>query len=421
LRAPGPGRCARPGTHLCPPSRPPGRAREIPLPSRLAGPRKGVALSRILALLGLLLTVAFYARILAPAFADPHHRPIGSDFDTFWAGASLALHGHAAGAWDLAAIRVAEAVGAQLQDGRFYVYLYPPTFLALSLPLAALPYLVALPAFLLSGWATLLAMLRRLLPPAWPFVALLAIPAAWLNAIIGQNGFFSALSFAAAAVWLDQRPMVGGACLGMLACKPHLAVCVPFALAAARRWRALAVCAGVAFGLVALSWLVLGAEAWRAFLGGGGIARAMLASNDIWPKMLSLYAAARLLGLGQPAAFVLQGALALLAVFCATLSGWRRPGGAAEVAVIVAAGMLCSPYIWDYDQVCLAVPLAVLAGAAGSRGWRPGEKLTLAGVFLMPVLARGLNVAAGLPAAPLFLSGLLWFAALPRPPAQARL
>ena len=363
--------------------------------------------ARILLATGLLLTVAFYVAILSPAIADAAHRPLGSDFDTFWAGALLALHGHAADVYDLAAIHAAEAVGAQLKDGRFYVYLYPPTFLALSLPLALLPYLAALPLFLAAGCAAMLAGLRRILPPAWPWIALVALPAGLLNIVVGQNGFVTAACFAGALLCLEARPVLAGALLGLLACKPHLAAAVPFMLLAARRWSALASCATSAAGLVLASWLLLGTAAWQAFFHASGVLQAMMGSADIWPKMLSLYAGARLLGAGQGAALALQAGLALVALACAIRVAAARPGAGAEVSVMVAAAMLVSPYIWDYDQVCLAVPMAWLAAEASKSGWRAWEKITLAALYLLPVTARALNMSLGLPIAPLLLLALL--------------
>ncbi len=372
----------------------------------LTAPRARIY-ARILLAAGLFLTVACYAEILRPALTGPAHRPLGSDFDTFWAGAWLALHGHAAAAYAPDAIKAAEAVGAQVPGNQLYVYLYPPTFLALSLPLAWLPYLAALPLFLAASYALMFAPLRRILPPAWPAIAILAFPAAMLNAVIGQNGCLSAGCFGGAAWLLERRPALAGMCLGLLVYKPHLAIGAPFVLAAARRWTALAACALTAAGLIVFSWAMLGTGTWRAFLATVPLIRAMLQSTDVWPKMMSAYAAARLLGAGPYFAAALQVGVALGALVCVLMVGARRPGAGAEIAVIVAAAMLCSPYVWDYDQVCLAVPMAWVAAEGGRLGWRSGERTILAALYLLPVLARALNLAIGLPIAPLLLLALL--------------
>ncbi len=368
---------------------------------------RATAYARMLLALGAVLTIGLYAAILLPAFQGPNHRPLGSDFDTFWAGARLALRGQAASAYDPHAIAAAEALGAQLQPGQFYAYLYPPTFLALSLPLGTLPYLLALPLFLVTGYAALLTSLRRLLPAPWPLVGLLAFPAAMLNAVVGQNGFATAACFGWAAVLLDRQPRLAGACLGLLVCKPHLAIGVPIALLAARRWSALASCAMVAAGLILLSWLLLGTPTWHAFLSATPLAHAMLDDREIWAKTLSLYAAARLLGASPAIAFGLQMLLGASSLAVLARVSWHRPSGTALVSAIVAATMLCSPYIWDYDQVCLAIPLAWLAALGARQGFLAWEKLALAALFLLPVIARAMNLGLGVPIAPFLLVGLL--------------
>jgi hypothetical protein len=236
---------------------------------------------------------------------------------------------------------------------------------------------------------------------------LLAFPAAMLNAVVGQNGFASAACFGWAALLLERRPRLAGACLGLLICKPHLAVGVPVALIAARRWPALASCAIVAAALILASWLALGTETWRAFLAAAPLARAMLDDREIWAKMLSAYAAVRLMGGGATFASAMQILLAATSLTILARLAWRRPSGAALVSAMVATGMLCSPYIWDYDQVCLAVPLAWLAAQGERLGFLPWEKLALAALFLLPVLARALNLGLGLPIAPVLLTALL--------------
>ncbi len=361
----------------------------------------------LLALAMVIALVGFYGKILAPCLSDAQARPLASDFDTFWAGARLALQGRPAAAYDPAAMRVAEQEGAQPQPGQFFAYLYPPVFLLLSLPLGALPYLVALPAFLLAGFVAASVALARILPRSWPWWPVLAFPAGLLNAVIGQNGDYSAACFAGALLWLENRPALAGACLGLLAFKPQLALCAPVALLAARRWRALLSCAAVAAALMAGAWLVLGRETWLAFLGAAPLARRMLQSPQIWPKMVSVASAARLLHGGAALAYCAQAASCAAAILVVAATSRRRPGAGAEMATLVTATMLCSPYLWDYDLVCLAVPLAWLAARATATGWRKLEKPVAAAAYLGPAVVRLINVGTGVPLAPLMIAALL--------------
>ena len=360
---------------------------------------------RLLAAATLVFGVAALGRVLLPARSDPHWRPLASDFAPFWSGARLALQGHPQAAYDLAAIHAMENTGAQSPD--LFYYLYPPVWMLLCLPLGKLPYALALLAFLTAGFAAWAACLRRLMPPAWPVLPLLACPAAILNLVIGQNGLYSATCFAAASLLLATRPALAGACLGCFACKPQLAIAIPIAFLAARRWSALAACAATACTLVLLSWATLGTQAWQGFGHATPFIRSMLTDPGIWPKLVSLYTGLHLLGLGSRPALAAQAAAACVALACVARVATRRPGAGAELATIAAAAMLCSPYLMDYDLVCLSVPMAWLAASAATTGWRPWEKTVLAACVLLPLAARASNLLAGLSVAPPVLAALL--------------
>lgn len=85
----------------------------------------------------------------------------------------------------------------------------------------------------------------------------------------------------------------------------------------------------------------------------------------------------------------------------------RRPGGEAEGALLVTATLLCTPFLLDYDLVCLALPLAWVFAQARRTGWLEWEKLVLLAGFVLPLGSRLLAGSAGLPVAPLVLVALL--------------
>ncbi len=366
---------------------------------------RATSYSRLLAAATLVFGAAALGRILLPALSDPHWRPLASDFAPFWSGARLALQGHPQAAYDLAAIHAMENTGAQSAD--LFYYLYPPVWMMLCLPLGALPYAVALLAFQSAGFGAWAACLRRLMPQGWPVLPLLAFPAAILNLVIGQNGLYSATCFAAATLLLDERPALAGACLGFFACKPQLAVAIPIAFLAARRWPALAACAATACTLVLLSWVTLGTQAWQGFSHATPFIRSVLTDPGIWPKLVSLYSGLHLLGVGTRPALAVQAAAACASLACVAWVARHRPGAGAELATIVAATMLCTPYLMDYDLVCLSVPMAWIAVSAAAHGWRPWEKTVLAACVLLPLTARASNLLAGLSVAPPILAALL--------------
>jgi hypothetical protein len=209
-------------------------------------------------------------------------------------------------------------------------------------------------------------------------------------------------------VLLERRPMLGGACLGLLVCKPHLAVAAPLALAAARRWRALAGWAATAFGLCAVSWLVLGNATWVLFLRHASEARTVLEYlSDDWPKIQSVYTAVRLLHGGNMLATALHAAAALASLAVLLSVARRRPGAGPEIATLVVVSLLCTPYVFDYDLTCLLVPMAFIAGVALRDGWLGWEKTLLLVLYGLPLVARLAAMHAGLPLVPPALACLL--------------
>ena len=361
---------------------------------------------RLLAAAVLIFGIAAQAKIFLPAFSDASARPLASDFNAFWSGARLALAGQPALAYDTAHIAAMENSAAQMH-ALLYPYLYPPVWMLLCLPFGALPYLVALPAFLLIGYAICVSALRAMLPARWPVLSVVAFPAAILNAAIGQNGFVTMSCFAGALLTLERQPWLAGACLGVLAFKPQLAIGVPVALLLSRRWAALAACVATATASVLASWAVLGTAAWRAFFAAIPFIGNILNDRGISSKLISVYAGIRLSGGSVRFAMTVQVILSLAALGCVAYVSIKRVGAAAQVATLVAATMLCTPYLMDYDLVCLGVPMAWLAAQGVCTGWRDWEKLTLAAAYVVPLVARLLNVTAGLPIAPLMLTALL--------------
>ena len=187
----------------------------------------------------------------------------GEDFVSFWAAARLVLAGHPADAYVPVLHRLAELPVLSRSYEAFY---YPPAYLLLCAPLALLPYFGALAAFQVASGVAFLGTVLRILRRRWAIVAALAFPAVPLNIVPGQNGFLTAAIIGSGLVLLDRRPALAGAILGLMVIKPHLALAVPIALLASRRWRSLAWAAASALGLLALSYLLFGHACWANFL-----------------------------------------------------------------------------------------------------------------------------------------------------------
>jgi hypothetical protein len=94
-------------------------------------------------------------------------RPLGADYSNVYAAGTLALEGHPEAPFDPArqSTRQKEIFGAHTQ---FYSWHYPPYFLLLAAPLAALPYFAGLLLWQLATLALYLLAIRAVLLRAVP-------------------------------------------------------------------------------------------------------------------------------------------------------------------------------------------------------------------------------------------------------------
>ncbi len=356
---------------------------------------------RVLAFTRVLLVVLAGAVALIPLLAPA--MDVGRDFAAFWTSAQLALHGRAADAYGQAE---REALTALLGVAIYPPFFYPPPALFIWLPFALVPFAAAA-ALWVAGTAAAYALALRGLLKGGSVVASLAFPAAWVCGLFGQNGLLSAALLAGAAMMLERTPLAAGALIGVFVYKPQLAVLAPLAFLAARRWRAFAAAAVTVVALSAASAAVFGIEAWRGFFDVLPIAKSWNAGGAPgFATFASPYAAIRLVGGTAGLAWLVQAAAAVCAIVALVLAVWRRPGGAAEIAVMVAATSLCVPFLGVYDLVILAVPGAWLIGEALRSGWLPYERVAIALLYLSPLIVVPANAVA-VPLAPLADAALL--------------
>lgn len=312
-------------------------------------------------------------------------QPQSMDFLSFWAAGRLVVQGQAALAYDLAAHRAVQLSLLRFDD--LLPFTYPPHMLALVAPLGLARYGVALTAWTLLGLAAWTLGTRRLGAGALP----VASAAAFTNTLAGQNGFFLASLFVIAADLTTRRPLLAGLCWALFATKPQLAALVPFALLAGRCWTAFAAAALCYAALLAGAMLLFGAGIYGPFFASTARFAAWLQAGEWdWGTMTSVYALGRFAGLGHAPALAIHALIALAAAAAAMLA-WRRDA-ACKVAVLAAASLLVSPYLFAYDALLLAVPVAWLATAPSARPnaaaaiWLPSFLLVarLAGLYSGP-------------------------------------
>jgi len=343
--------------------------------------------------------------LLSRSGLDPQGRPLGTDFAGVYAASKLALSGHAPAVYDLAVHEQAESAlfGRPVAHAPFF---YPPTFLMVCLPLAALPYSVALLAWLGSTSAAFWGVVRAWIGDRFGWATVAAFPAVLLNIGHGQNGFLSAALIGCGTLWLDASPWAAGVALGFLAFKPHLALILPAAFILTGRWKTL-ISMGLSAAVFSIASLPLfGLQTWQSFAATSPRALETLQRMMVEPgKMVSTFAAAKVLGASAATAFAAQG-LVVLGVLAVLFQG-RRQRDVTDGPLLALPCLLASPYLFDYDLVSLAFPLAWLARQGLDTGFRNGEKLLLLVGFVLPAINRPLAMDLHLPIAPVVLIALL--------------
>lgn len=349
--------------------------------------------------LGALVVVAAYAAALASAaqtggfLYDEQGRPIASDFVNVWAAGKMALEGRAAGAYNWAAHKIVEIEAVGWDFDGYFGWHYPPPFLAIAAPLALIAYPAAHLVWMALTAPLYMAAVAGAAARRDAALAALAFPAAFWNFGCGQNGFFTAALLGGGLLLLEKRPALAGVLIGLLAYKPQFGLLIPIALLAGGHWRAIATATATVAAMALASLVALGPEAWLAFLKSTELTnqKILVEGRANFAELLSPFGMARWLGGGVTLAWALQGtvAAALAAIVWRSWRGDRR--FADKAALLVAAALMATPYLYIYDLVGLAVAIGFLARDGLSRNERAvlfGAALaTLGGPILAPPLA----------------------------------
>ena len=345
--------------------------------------------------------------LLSDHWIDRNGKPVGTDFSSFYAAGSMALQGHAADVYDMAAhfAREQQLFGAATP---YYGWLYPPIFLLIATPLALLPYPMALIvwqgaslAFYLGVIAAILRGPRRdneIIARLWLPVAA-AFPAVFINLGHGQNGFLTAALLGAALVTLRPRPMLSGILFGLLAYKPQFGLLIPFALLAGGQWRTIVAAGITVLALAGLTTLAFGGEIWWLFAASTETSRKLLLEQgDVgFEKLQSVFAAIRMWGGGISLAYAVQSIASLIAIGGVVWS-WRSSADReVKAALLIVATLLGSPHVLDYDLTIFAPAIAFLVAAGCARHFRDYDISLMAAAWIVPLIARAVAGSTGVP------------------------
>jgi hypothetical protein len=346
--------------------------------------------------------------VLSPGLIDPNGKPIGTDFMTVWSAGKLALMGEPAAAYDYARHLEVQRQALPWGEGQetpYYGWHYPPFFMAVASALALLPYGAALAAWTAATLPLYLGTIRAIVPYRRWLLFALAFPAVFVNLSHGQSGFLTAGLLGLGLLLLESRPILAGVLFGLLAYKPQLGLLLPLVLLADRRFVAFSSAALTTVTASVLSYLILGAETWRAFISSVTDTRTLVLEQGAmgWEKLQSAFAAMRMLGAGVEVAYAAQAVVTVFAAV-AVIWIWRRPlAMPLKGAALVTGTLLATPYAFDYDMMLLSLPIAWLAVEGLRTRFLDWEKIALFGVWLLPIMSRAIG-SLGLPVAPVVLS-----------------
>jgi arabinofuranan 3-O-arabinosyltransferase len=346
-------------------------------------PARGASLSRPVELIGFALIVGQLVYLLASYLQGywliAPNGIVPNDFVDVWAAGRLVLQGNPAEVYDWPTHKAMEVVALGHPFDGYFGWHYPPTYLPVAALLAKMSYVPAQIIFLFSTFCAYMFCQRGIIGERAGYFLTAAFPAVLANCIAGQNGFLSAALLGGTLLVLNERPVLAGALLGLLTYKPHLGLLFPIVLAASGHWRTF-VTAGVVAALMALaSWVAFGTQTWAAFIPSiAHTSQAFLA--DGWAdfaKLQTAFGLVRTLGGSEPLAWSVQGALAFMTTAAVTALWRSRAEYELKAAALAIGALLATPYLYTYDLVVLAVPLAFLWRLASARGFLPHE---LAGI-----------------------------------------
>ena len=322
---------------------------------------------------------------------------IPTDFINVWAAGRLVLDGLPAQAYDWDIQKQVEVAKLGKDFVGYFAWHYPPPFLFVASWLAQLPYQLAFIGWAAVSFLPFLVAMRAIVGHTFGYLLALAIPMAFINALVGQNGFLTAALIGGALYLIPVRPVLAGICLGLLTYKPQYGLLFPIVLIATGHWRVFISAAVTAVVLVTASWLAFGIESWLAFFHWmPKFSQAFLTEGKApWWKLQSIFAMVRYLGGSEPLGWAFQWVLtASVAVVMALI--WRsRVPYTLKAAALAAGTLLTTPYLFMYDMMVLAIPIAFLVRIGLKTGFRAYELPVLGAVVALLVCYMLTGVPTG--------------------------
>jgi hypothetical protein len=291
--------------------------------------------------------------LLAAVFLQPQAKIRQVDVAQYFAAGHIVRDGKIAALYDHRSYREFVALASGGRAGSLY-YNRPAFYALATLPFAYMPYETFVLVVGIGSYALFAAALW-LIPRWFPGVphsrALLLSFEPFLWSVgIGQDTILLTLIVGLGAHLLLNRRKVflGGAIMALALFKPHIVWAIPLALAAQRRWRALAGFMAVAIFLALLSFALIGAngvEQWIAVL--------KAPTTDVTSQ-----------GMGNvrevAARFGLLAAISFTAITLAALLGclYRSLPIAMAAALFVGPMLVPHSFLQDYSPAAVSALIA---------------------------------------------------------------
>src|SRR5882672_283033 len=339
---------------------------------------------------------------------DPNGLGIPTDFINVWAAGRLVLDGVPAQAYDWDIQKQIEVAKLGQDFVGYFAWHYPPPFLFVASVLAQLPYQLAFIGWVAVSFLPFLVAMRAIVGRTFGYLLALAMPMAFINTLVGQNGFLTAALIGGALYLIPIRPVLAGICLGLLTYKPQYGLLFPIVLIAAGHWRVFASASVTAIVMALVSWLAFGTESWLAFFHWmPRFSQAFLTEGKAtWWKLQSIFSLVRYFGGTEQLAWGFQWVLtASVAVVLALM--WRsRVPYTMKAAALAAGTLLTTPYLFMYDMMVLAIPTAFLVRVGLKSGFHTYELPALGAALVLIACYMFTGSPTGL-GATLIVSGLV--------------
>ncbi|MDE2373447.1 MAG: DUF2029 domain-containing protein, partial [Hyphomicrobiales bacterium] len=116
-----------------------------------------------------------------------------------------------------------------------------------------------------------------------------------------------------------------------------------------------------------------------------------------WSKLQTVFGLVRTFGGGETPALTVQAAIAVAAA-SAVAALWRsRAPYEIKAAALATGSLLATPYLYTYDLLILAVPLAYLLRLGRTEGFLPHELpvIGVASLLILSFIVPAVNVPVG--------------------------